>query len=329
MATTANDTSLPTLVDVIKTQDPDGTTAKVVEVLAQQNSLLQDAVFVEANGETGHQVTEEMALPAVAWRRFNKGTPPSKGADRQFVETAGMLEGWSVVDSDLAKLNGNEASYRYLKDRKFMRSMANEVETGGFYHSTESAPEKFQGLSPRYDSTSGLAGSQIILHTGSPSGAQASIWLLVWSPESVFFFYPKGSQGGLVHKDLGEIPWEDEDGDKFMAYVSNWKWHTGLCVADRRQAVRIANIDRSALVTTDLSLINTMVDAYHSLYDPDQGRAAFYCDREIGAFLHKQALNGVSNSTLRIEEIGGKPVTSFLGIPVRRADALTDEDPIT
>ena len=33
-------------------------------------------------------------------------------------------------------------------------------------------------------------------------------------------------------------------------------------------------------------------------------------------------MNAVKNSTLTIEMVGGKPITYFLGVPVRETDAL-------
>jgi hypothetical protein len=49
--------TVATLADWAKTRDPDGKTAQVVELLAQNNGLLDDMLFKEGNLATGHQTT--------------------------------------------------------------------------------------------------------------------------------------------------------------------------------------------------------------------------------------------------------------------------------
>lgn len=328
MATTANDTELPTLLDLMKMQDPDGTEAKIIEILTQKTSLLQDAVWQEGNLATGHRVTSEMALPPVGFRRFNAGVEAGKGQDRQWDEPAAIIEGRSEVDVALARLNGNEAAYRFSRDRKFLRAMKHQLESSILYANAETSPDQFQGVMPRYDLTTGEAGSQIILHTGGAGGNdQNSILLINWGPESAFLFYPKGSKGGLTPDDMGKQQVEDADGNKFRAWVTYWEWQVGLCVANREQVVRIANIDTSAgLDATDTDIIDTMIQAYHKLQDPEAGRPVYYVNRTIATYLHLQAKNSVANSTLSIENVGGKPVTMFLGVPVRTSDGMTSTE---
>ena len=56
------------------------------------------------------------------------------------------------------------------------------------------------------------------------------------------------------------------------------------------------------------------------------GRAAFYMSRNSMSFLRRQVSAAVSGSTLTIEDVGGKMVTRFQGIPIRRVDALAADD---
>jgi hypothetical protein len=314
----------PTLIDQIKRTDPGGAIANIVELLTQRNVILQDATFLEGNLPTGHRFTSRTGLPSVSWRRFNEGVAPSKSRTDQIDEACGQLEGWSVVDAELAKLNGNEAAFRSSEDKAFISSLSNEVETGMFYHSTKTNPEKFMGLSPRFDSTTSYgAGAQIIKADAAAAGSdQSSIWLINWGPETVFGIYPKGSKAGITMNDLGIQPWDDGTGKKFRAYVANWNWKLGLCVKDWRNVVRIANVDTSNLLSTGNLIITAMIKAYHMIFKPGEGRLAFYVNRTVATYLHLQALDSVRNSTLKIENVGGQPITTFLGIPIRETDAL-------
>lgn len=323
-------TQLPSLLDHIKRMDPDGAIAQIVETLSQRNAFLADAVFKEGNLPTGHQFTSRTALPSVGWRRFNEGIAPSKSRTGQTTEACGMLTGLSVVDADEAKLNGNEVEFRASEDKGFVQSMNNEVETGFAYHSTKTNPEKFMGFVPRLDATSGNpAAAQIIKHDAAAAGSdQTSILLVAWSPETAFGIFPKGSKVGIEAKDMGSQLWDDGSGKKFEAYVTKWTWKLGLCVKDWRYVVRIANIDATNLSTTGNDLIKSMVKAYHQLYDTKTGRLAFYCNRAIGTYLHLQAMDSVKNSTLSIESVGGHPVTTLLGVPVRETDAILSTEAV-
>jgi hypothetical protein len=56
------------------------------------------------------------------------------------------------------------------------------------------------------------------------------------------------------------------------------------------------------------------------------GRPAFYMNRRARSFLRRQMLEKVAGSTLTMEQIGGKLVLAFAGIPVRRCDALLNTE---
>jgi hypothetical protein len=314
---------LPTLADHASRMDPNGGIAKIVEQLQTRNTLFEEAVFLEGNLPTGHKFTSRTALPTIAWRRFNEGVSPSKSRTAQVEETCGMMEGFSVVDCEEAKLNGNEAAFRASEDKGFVQAFGKEAETAFFYHSTKTAPEKIHGFSPRLDSTTGPGGSQIIKCESAPAGNdQASMWLVIWGPDTVHGIFPKGSVAGLTPHDMGEQLWDDGTGKKFRAYVTNWNMKLGLCVKDWRYLIRICNIDLGSIATNTDTLLQAMVKATHRVQDLKSGRPVFYCNRSVGEALHLQALNAVKNSTLRIDDVGGQPVTKFLGIPVRETDGL-------
>lgn len=329
MTTTAINTGNPTLLDVIKRTDPNGAIASVVEMLSKESPLIEDATFIEGNLPTGHRVTARTALPSVGWRMFNEGVAASKSRTDQFDETCGMLEGHSIVDCELAELNGNKAQFRATEDSAFMDALTQELETGMFYHSTKLAPEKFMGLSPRLDSLSGDYNNQIINCQISSSGSdQTSIWFVVWGPETVFAIYPKDSKGGISYHDMGEQMVTDSNSKRFRAYETVWNWKVGLCVKDARYVVRLANIDTSAIVGTGKLLLEDMIKAFYQLKDVRKGRPVIYANRTMATYLHLQAQDTVKNSTLTIDNIGGQPITRFLGIPIRVTDALLNSEDV-
>src|SRR5690606_38346105 len=111
-------------------------------------------------------------------------------------------------------------------------------------------------------------------------------------------------------------------------YRTHFLWYCGLVVKDWRYVVRIANIDRTLLVknaATGADLIDLMVQAIEMLPNTRIGRAVFYVNRNIRSFLRRQIANK-SNVWLTMEEIAGKKVMTFDGIPVKRVDALLNTE---
>jgi hypothetical protein len=97
-------------------------------------------------------------------------------------------------------------------------------------------------------------------------------------------------------------------------------------------SLRLANIDTSAISTTGMQLIQDMVKLVNQVPIPvlGSGRAVIYCNRKILTYLQLQALDSTKNSTLTFDNIGGKRVTQFMGIPIEVSDAITStEAPLT
>lgn len=330
MTTTAINATNLTLLDRIKRTNPDGSEAVLVEMLEKECPIIKDAAFVESNLPTGHLVSMRSGLPSIGWRRFNEGISPSKSKTDQVTESCGMLGGWSKVDVALANLGGNPAGFRFSEDMAFMQAMQIEMETGMFYHSTKTAPEKFMGLAPRLSATTDPYGDkQIVLADAAPSGSdQTSIWLVGWGDKKVYGIYPKGTIGGIQSKDHGELPVDMGSGKLMNAYMTEWKWQIGLVVEDARYVVRIGNIDTSALVGTGTSLIDAMIKATYKIPSLSSCRPVFYTNRTVATFLHLQAKDSLKNATLSYDTVGGKPIGSFGGIPIHTTDAILNTEAV-
>jgi hypothetical protein len=336
-ASTANfGYTYPTLVDVLKRLDPNGSIASIGEVLTKKNPLLQDMAFKEGNLPTGHQFTSRAALPALTWRRFNQGVDATKSTTDQHIETCGMLTGFSKVDVDLAELNGNAAAYRASEDISFVESFNNMLNASMFYSSVVANPEQIHGLSPRLSCTTanpaavsgtGPTGTgQIIKADDTASGStQTSIWCIGWSDDTVFGIFPKGSVGGLQHHDMGEQLVPDAQTKYFRALVSEWKWKIGLCVKDYRFVSRVCNIDVDNW-TNDLSagadLAMRMMDASSAIYDVEACRPVYYMSRQTYNMLTQQMVARQANWLAYVDE-GGSKCPHLYGIPIKFCDCLT------
>ena len=330
-------TSNLTLADWAKRSDPDGRVPIVAELLSQSNEILDDCVFKEGNLPTGERVVIRTGLPGVYWRALNQGIPSTKSTTAQIDEACGILEARSEVDKDLAMLNGNTAQFRLSEDTAFLEAMNQTQAETLFYGNPGTDPKKFLGLAPRYSSLS-ADNAVNILSAGGSGSDNASVYLVVWGDNTVYCPFPKGSKAGLTHEDLGEQTVYNSDGTRLQAFATRYQWKNGLVVKDWRYVVRICNIDISDLLgqsstqasTASTALIKLMARALYRIPNMAMGRAAFYMNRTVHSGMAISALDK-SQSVLSIQEGlsqfgSAQSYLSFLGVPLRRVDALLNTE---
>ncbi len=324
----------PTLADIAKLTEPDGgIVTDLGELLMQDNELLQDATFIEANNMTSHRHTQRTGIPEPTWRRYYEGVAPTKSTYAQLDEPIGMMENRSVVDEDLVKHSGNPQQVRLIEAVGILEGFNQTLAQTALYGSVATSPAKFNGILPRYSSLSAASGENII-DAGGTGSDNTSILLVTWSPRHTFFVYPKGSQAGLSRQDLGvqQVTTSDSPPRRYSAYEEIFKQQVGLVVRDWRGNVRIANIDKSNLVaqSSAADILALMTAAVHKLPSGAMGaRRAFYVNRTVMTMLDIQA-QSKSNVYLNVGEEEGRAKVSFRGIPIRLVDQLSaDESRVT
>lgn len=321
-----------TLMDVAKRVDPDGKTAKIVELLEQTNELLPDMQWMEGNLATGHRTTVRTGLPTVAWRLLNQGVQPSKSTTAQIDEACGILEAWSEVDVVIAGLNGNTAEFRLSEASAFIEAMNQEMAQTTFYGNSSTAPEEFTGLAARFSTISGATNGSNVLSAGGSGSDNSSIYLIVWGPQTISGIYPKGSKAGLQHHNHGEVTIQTDTnvaGVRMRALQDQFTWNCGIALRDWRFVVRIPNIDISNLVakSSAADLTELMIKATHRVPSLRMGRAAFYMNRTVAQMFDIQRRDDVqSGGGITFDNVDGKVVGSFRGIPVRITDALLETE---
>lgn len=339
------DGSRLTLADNAKMEDPTGKIAVIANLLSQTNEILSDCVFVKANGKTYHRVNVNVGLPEVYWTQVNVGTPPSRAKYATVDEGIGLLEARSETDIRAAAMSGNVNRYRMMQSIQHLESMNQEMATTMFYGDTGVTSAAFVGLSGRYTNFNSAPNSANVLTCGgTTNGQQVSVWLVGWGPETVYCTYPEGSTAGLQHRNLGEQTAYFSDGTRMQVYSDLYNWSNGLVVKDWRYVVRIANCDLTPLqdlsqvsATNDqqpsstVNILHRMSQAVARIPNFGMCRPAFYMNRTVHTALMRIAMEK-SSGVLRINEavnqFGSKDgYMSFMGIPIRRCDALvTTED---
>jgi hypothetical protein len=339
----ARNGALATLVDVTASYGEAGEAqGQIAEILTKENAILEDITWKEGNLLTGERTWVRTGKPGVAWRRYNQGVPKSKGTAGAIDETAAQLAATSQMDRSLAVLGGNPARARMNFAKPFFEAMNEELSLKLFYGNSFFESKEFTGLAPRFNSlTDGTEKNQII-DAGGTGTDNRSIWLLNWDEEYVTGLFPKGTKAGLMHMDatankaagpdgypIGDMV-ADENGNSYLAYTDYFQWDAGIAVKDPRHVVRIANIDASDLSATRATgadLEDLMVQAVERIQATGPN-AAFYVSRSMSAMLRRQALADArkARGLLGFDTIGGRKVTTFDGIPIRRVDALNVDE---
>lgn len=323
-----------TLLDIAKSMDPNGSVAKVVELLNQSNEILDDMTWIEGNLPTGHKTTVRTGLPTAIWRQLYQGVPASKSVRAQIEDACGMVETRSEVDKDAAELNGNKAEFLLSESQSFLEGMNQTFCQSLVYGNTATNPERIMGLAPRFGTISGATNGQNVISAGGAGADNTSIYLVVWGPNTVTGVYPKGSKAGIFQEDLGLIDAFDANNNRYRAYSTHWQWKAGLLVRDWRYVVRIANIDVSDLVGSSgtqnaQQLLKLLVRALARIPFQGMGRPVFYANRTVKEMLSVQALDKSQNAlsvTDGLRQFGevsvATPVLKFLGVPIRTVDQI-------
>jgi hypothetical protein len=308
MATIGN--TYVTLADLRKQQNKNDEVVDIIEIMALQNEMLNDAPTIECNEGNTHLTTIRAGLPTPTWRKLYQGVQPTKGVVTQVRDATGFMEDWSEIDAKLVE-------------------KANELGTQVIYGDTAVFPERFTGLAPRYNDLNADNGNQIV-DAGGTGSTNTSIWFVTWGENTTHLLYPEGSPLGMSRKDLGVSTKEVADGSLYEVYREKYCMDVGLSVRDWRQNARIANIDVSLLTKNAASgadLIEQMTRATYRLDNPNAsgGTQVIYCSRTIALFLHMQAMYR-TNVQLTLEQFDGKTIPAFMGIPIRRMDAILETE---
>jgi len=320
-----------TLLDIAK-QTENNDIADVVEILAQQNPIIADAVAMECNMGAVHRHSIRTGLPTVGWGALYQGVAQSKSTYQQVDDTTGFVEALSSVDTRLLQLAKNPAKVRLNEANGFLEAMNQEAATGIFYHNTATTPEKIKGLAPRYSVYGGGGAGVNVINGAAQNSDNTSIWFVTWSERATHLIYPEGVVAGLKREDKGEQRVLDGSSNPYYVKEELFTWHMGVAVKDWRYNARVANIDVSDAIAGSIDLYDLMSQAYYRLQSrrvPD-GKQVIYCNRDIMYALDKLARGkGTAASgalQLSRKELDGEEVMTFRGMPIRETDALLNNE---
>lgn len=303
-----------TLSELAKRVDPNGNLAVIAEVLAEDNEILKDAPWDVANQIFGHKITRRLSLPTGHWRQLNAGVATEISQTVPVVEAMGMLESFSFVDKKLVDVAPNPAQFRSGEAASFLEGMSQTLANAVIYGNNGTTPAVFTGLQPR------LASLGNMCVTGSGAFNRSSIYIVQWGLDKVHFIYPPNSKVGITHEDLGVLPWVAGDGNPYMCYVDHFQVDCGLAVRNERSIARMANVPATGTFLEDslITLLNRM---------PQSGAGAvLYVSAEVKTRMEIKLKDKTNVNFGTTEGLGGAPVLTFRGNPVRKVDQISNAE---
>ena len=338
-----------TLMDLARRTDPDGDAADIAELLSQANDIYDDIVWKEGNTNTGHVFTVRTGLPAGTWRYLNQGVPMSKSTTAQGRINCGQLTGLSVIDKRLLEMSANQNQTRYEEDNAFLEGMSQTIASTFIYGNNTANPAQFTGLSPFFNTleTSTAQNAANVFNGGGVGGNNASIWLLGWSPRSVYAVFPKGTKAGLTAQPLDTTQLAyDAAGNPYPAALTYFSQDAGLCVEDWRWVSRICNLDVTSAglggvnpfdifangMSKQLLRMPKMARSVSAITETDAKseaglvvRPAFYTNRTVRGFMDIQIIRD-RNVLIGMHDFAGMPAETYRGIPIRIMDVQTSSE---
>lgn len=327
-----------TLLDAVKRREPDGSQAKIVEMLNQTNEVLSDMLWRPSNRTASHMTTLRTSLPTAYFKLMNKGVLPSKSTTAQVEEACAKMELWNQVDADLVEQEEEREAFLMSESRPAIEGLNEKMARYIFYGNRNTEPEAFTGLAPRYNALTGTNMARNVISAGGSGSDLTSIWLVIWGEETIHGIYPKATIGGLQVDDKGKVTSENDSGELLDVYRQKYSWHCGMALRDWRAAARICNIDTSNLASNSsaANLTELMIKAWHAVRPVMRlGKAAFYMNSTVAQYLDLQRLrilNGAGTGqqnlggAISAEMVDGEMRYSFRGIPIRIVDQLLNTE---
>lgn len=346
MASTGSENAI-SLIDWAKTRDPNGQAADIAELMNQSNELINYIYWQEGNGPNSHQISQRIGLPTVYYRQLGQPVAPSKSEYATFTESMSICDGWSEVDIELAKLEADEARFRFIEALGFVEAQCEQFASTFFYGDTTQSPTKFMGMSARYSTmvAANAANAQNVLNGGGTGSVNTSMWFLNFGPRSLMGIFPKGSAAGLVRENYGEQTVAGATGyaqSRLRVFQEKFSWKAGIALKNWQWCVRICNIDTDNLVNENgaADLMKLMTKALYripSISTPASttgnsltsiamtGKGCWVTNRTVREMLEIQAQNKTNNQ-LVLSDVDGRKMMTFKGFPILNSDALLNTE---
>lgn len=291
-----------------------GVQMQTVQTIVDCMPIFDSAPLVQCNAGTLNKTKVVTSYPKGQTRGYNQGVMAEKATAKIVQDSTCMMETYNEIDKRMLALNDNKATWRAEQDEAFVRGLANTAAEKIFNASLKRDPLEYDGLGVRY----GKVGECVIDAKGSGTNL-TDIWLVNWDKTAVHLLYP---QGGYAHPSMEyeeNVDATDDQGGKYKADRTWFRWDLGLAVPDPMQVIRVANVDIDSAMTgsSGVNLVSLLTQAIERLPGDAFAGCAFYMNRKLRAALRLQ-LQERPNMNFTWDNVAGKQIVKFDGINVHK-----------
>ena len=300
----------PTLLDLVK-QLHDDEFLPVVDTLIEEFEALEDMVWVQANGLTKHTYLQTLNEPSGTWTAINDDVPDERAQFVQLEEEIAFLESYSSVDDRLVRISKNKQKFRSNQDARFISGLGKTFASAFINELTDG--KSFVGLRGRLKAL-----SQAQVYSNGGSTALTSLYFIQWGETKCHMIYPGEWKHGLNKEDLGLKLITSSAGKKQM-WVSHYELAAGFVANNEDNYARLANIESGSDFATD-GTDDNIIKVLNSM--PGRGKGVvIYGDKSM-LTQFDVAVKDKSNVNLGISDAFGRPVTTFLGHPIKMIEKI-------
>lgn len=331
MATEYNINSQWTLVERAKLAGPKGVrVGKIIDVMDKMGveDFMRDVPYFQANQGLRHRVIRTASRPTSTRRNFYQGVGETIQATQVVYEPVILFEQRSSIDEDELDTIENPKEARRQQIRGHLAGIQEDFVTACFTDDRTSGSEYINGFQTRLDTLSYPGHTTETLpyvwDNGGSGSYTCSAYIVEWGPQASHAIYPsgnavRGSQFGIIYRNKGKEQKADSDNtaNTFYAYVDQFKKWAGLVCNDARKVTRICNIARDR--TNQYSFNeDVLIEALnHGHFNKAASR--IYMNPYIKTQVDIRAKDK-SNVRWDTRDVFGKPITTFLGMPIRVLD---------
>lgn len=335
-----------TFRDLSSGRTPDGLVDKaVVDMMAQENSVLQDVLWKECNKGREDYVTIRSGMPEAVLRQFYEGWTGTKASKRQVTNSCCRVT--TGIEFDWALYQGDKDKAAFLADeqRAHASVLGDKVAALLFYGDASTDPKGINGFAKTFSVAGAVTGQNMVTNdalaafycfnagkaaeAGSSAAtiARRSIFLVGWGARAAHGIYPEGSSAGI---DIGQLTQQyqtDGAGGNLLMGLQEMNWWAGLNIRDFRSSGRIANInimnDPMDAGTPDVGLL---VRRLVSRVKTTGVTQRFYCSRLVFEHVAMQLERKTQGNAVKYADLEQKKDAALFGIPVAFCDCLNGDE---
>jgi len=294
------------------------------------DEFVKDVPFYAANQGLKHRVVRLTSRTTSTRRNFYQGVNATQETTQVIHEPVILFEQRSEIDEDEMDTVENPNELRRQRDENKIKSILEDFVHAMFNDARTSGSEYINGLAQRMGTLSYPGHTTSTLpyvwdNGGSAgTGSLCSLWIVEWGPQACHGLYPSGTAvrgafNGIIARNKGRERTSDRDDAWaiYYAYTSQFKFWFGLAVNNDYKIARIANIHRDKNNVNSIDE-NVIIEALaHGKFNIPATR--IYVNPYLQAQINIKAKDK-NNVDWTVEEVFGRNIPAFWGIPVRKLD---------